>query len=68
MIPLFRDSEIRGYNIFCRHRGERGGGVLVAIKQDIQASRCFDLEREGVELVVVELRNGHDKPVNVYCF
>ena len=60
---FIRDSEILpGYNIFRRDRSERGGGVLVAVKQDIQASRCFDLEREGVQLVVVELRNGHDQP------
>ena len=43
-------------------------GVLVAVKNDIQVCRRNDLEMEGTELFVVELRNGHDKPVLLYCF
>ena len=46
----------------CRDRDSRGGGVLIAVKNTIHASRRIDLERVGTELVVVELRNGHDKP------
>ena len=49
-------------------RDGRGRGVLIAVKNTIHASRRTDLERVGIELVVVELRNGHDKPLLLYCF
>ena len=65
---IFDTEILPGYTIYRRDRGERAGGVLVAIKRDIQSSRRNDLERESTELVVVELRNGHDKPVLLYCF
>ena len=41
---------------------------MIAVKNTIHASRRTDLERVGIELVVVELRNGHDKPLLLYCF
>ena len=65
---IFDTEILPGYTIYRRDRGERAGGVLVAIKRDIQSARRNDLERESTELVVVELRNGHDKPVLLYCF
>ena len=47
-----------GYNVFCRDRTERtGGGVLIAVKADLHASPRLDLERNEIELVVVELNN-----------
>ena len=46
----------------------RAGGVLVAIKCDIQSARRNDLERESTKLVVVELRIGQNKPVLLYYF
>ena len=67
--PTVLDSEILpGYNIFRRDRDDRGGGVLIVVKSTIHASRRIDLEREGTELVVVELRKAHDKPLLLYCF
>ena len=40
-----------GYLIFRRDRvGKTGGGVLVAIKSNIRAIRCTDLQREDLEL------------------
>ena len=65
---IFDTEILPGYTIYRRDRGERAGGMLVAIKRDIQSARRNDLERESTELVVVELRNGHDKPVLLYCF
>ena len=44
------DSEIiPGYSIFRRDREDLGGGVIVAVKGNIQASRRFDLETEDTE-------------------
>lgn len=40
----------------------------MAVKGNIQASRRLDLEREDVELVVVELKRCHEKSVLLYCF
>ena len=65
---IFDTEILPGYTIYRRDRGERAGGVLVAIKCDIQSARRNDLERVTMELVVVELRNGLDKPVLLYCF
>ena len=63
------DNEIiPGYSIFRRDREDLGGGVIVAVKGNIQASRRFDLEREDTELVVVELKRCHEKSVLLYCF
>ena len=41
--------------------GKIGGGVLVAIKNNIHATRRMDLEREDVKLVVVEFTTQHNK-------
>ena len=49
-------------------RGERAGGVLMAVKRDLQSFRRYDSERECIELVVVELWNSHDKPALLHCF
>lgn len=65
---IFDTEILPGYTIYRSDRGARAGGVLVAIKRDIQSARRNDLERESTELVVVELRIGHNKPVLLYCF
>ena len=45
-----------GYSIFRRDRvGKIGGGVLVAVRDNLHATRRFDLEKENMEFVVVEL-------------
>ena len=63
------DNEIiPGYSIFRQDREDLGGGVIVAVKGNTQASRRFDLEREDTELVVVELKRCHEKSVQLYCF
>lgn len=42
---------------------------MIAVKNTIHASRRTDLERLGIELVVVELRNGHTSLyILLYCF
>jgi len=51
----FRDCEI-----LLRDREDLGGGVIVAVKGNIQASRCLDLGREDLGLVVVELKRCHE--------
>ena len=45
-----------GYSIFWRDRvGKIGGGVLVAVKNNIHATRRPDLEKENTEFAAVEL-------------
>ena len=63
------DSEIiPGYSIFRREREDRAGGILIAVKGDIQNSRPPDLEKGGIELVVMDLKEGNTKAVTLYCF
>ena len=58
-----------GYSVFRRDRVEKvGGGVLVAVKANLHATRRPDLERNEIELVVVELNNTNSKPVILYTF
>ena len=51
------DSELLcGYNIFRHDRLARiDGGVLLAAKEDIHATRRCDLECDNIELLVVQL-------------
>jgi len=45
---------LSGYNIYRKDRsGKSGGGVLIAVKHDIQSNRRFDLERDQIEIVAV---------------
>ena len=57
-MPAILDYEIlsTGYDIHRRDRGKekRGGGVLIAVKSDIHATRWSDLET-NCELVAVEV-------------
>ncbi|XP_068692770.1 uncharacterized protein [Montipora foliosa] len=54
----FSDSELQldGYNIFRSERANRrGGGVLLAINSRLSCNRRYDLEIEGVEMLVCEI-------------
>ena len=64
------DSELlAGYSIFRRDRlGRTGGGVLVAVKDTIRTKRRYDLERNNVEFVVVELFQENMKSILLYTF
>ena len=56
-----------GFNIFRQDRtGKIGGGVLIAVKEGLQVTRRSDLERDGVELLVVQLNKANIKPVILY--
>ena len=60
---------LHGYSVFRRDRVEKvGGGVLVAVKANLHATRRLDLERNEIELVVVELNNMNSKSVILYTF
>ena len=60
---------LQGYNIFRKDRtGKIGGGVLVAIKSELEALHHPDLERPDCELVVVQIKNLNSKPVILYTF
>ena len=48
--------------------GRIGGGVLVAVKADIQVTRRHDLEPDNTELIVTELMKSNNKPVIPYTF
>ena len=57
------------FDIFRRDRTVKaGGGVLIAVKEGLQASRRFDLERVGVELIVIQLSKANNKPVIIYVY
>ena len=64
------DAELLpGFNIFRRDRTVKtGGGVLIAVKEGLQASRRFDLERVGVELIAIQLSKANNKPVIIYVY
>lgn len=58
-----------GYNIFRKDRaGKIGGGVLVAVKSEIEVLHRPDLEKSDCELVVVQIKNQNSKPVTLYTF
>ena len=38
------------------------------MKEGLQASRRFDLERVGVELIVIQLSKANNKPVIIYVY
>ena len=48
--------------------GKIGGGVLIAVKEGLQATRCCDLERDGIELLVVRLNKANNKLVILYVY
>ena len=64
------DSEILpGFNVFRKDRkGKIGGGVLIAIKEGLQATRRYDLERDGAEFVVVQLKKLNNSSVILYTY
>ena len=58
-----------GYSIFWRDKvGENGGGVLVAVQNNIHAICWFDLETKNTEFVVVELALNDCKSTLLYTF
>ena len=58
-----------GYSIFRRDRvGKIGGGVLVAVKLNIHATRRLDLENKDTEFVVIELPVENSKSALLYSF
>ncbi|CAB4005603.1 Hypothetical predicted protein [Paramuricea clavata] len=60
---------LAGYSIFRRDRlGRTGGGVLVAVKETIHTKRCYDVERNNVEFVIVELFQENMKSILLYTF
>lgn len=61
----FLSTEIlTGYSIYRKDRtGKTGGGVLIAVKSEIHTRRRSDLERDNIELVVIELTKDNSKPI-----
>ena len=58
-----------GYCVFRRDRVARnGGGVLVAIRENVHATRREDLEMNNVECVAVELKMECKKSTLLYTF
>lgn len=57
-IALITDGEVNisGYVIYCKDRGNRGGGVLVYVTGSCRSKRKKDLEEDGTEIVWVEVR------------
>ncbi len=51
------DLTLNGYHIpFYKHRGARGGGVMLYVKEHIGAIHRTDLERASTEILWVEVR------------
>ena len=42
--------------------------MLIAVKEGLQVTRRIDLERDGVELLVVQLNKTNIKPVILYVY
>ena len=60
---------LQGYNIFRKDRtGKIEGGVLVAIKSELEALHRPDLKRPDCELAVVQIKNLICKPVILCTF
>ena len=64
------DSELLpGFNVFRQDRiGKIGGGVLIGVKEGLQVTRRTDLERDGVQLLVVQLNKANIKPIILYVY
>ena len=64
------DSELLpGFNTSRRDRnGKIGGGVLIAVKERLQATRRCDLERDGAEFVVVQLNKVNNSSLILYTY
>jgi hypothetical protein len=48
--------------------GKIDGGVLIAEKEGLQATRRCDLERNGIELLAVQLNKANNKLVILYVY
>ena len=64
------DSELLpGYSVVRKDRLEKVGvGILIAVKDGIEVNRRCDLERNGAELLVVQLSEANNKAVLLYLF
>ena len=49
-------------------KGEMGGGVLIAVKEELQVTRRCDLERDGAEFVVVQFNKVNTSTVILYTY
>jgi hypothetical protein len=68
-LPGFRNFSGNSPNIFRQDIiGKIGGGVLIAVKEGLQVTRRSDLERDGVELLVVHFNKTNIKPVILYVY
>ena len=66
---ILHSELLQGFNIFRRDRKDKiGGGVLIATKDCLQATRRCDLERDEIVLVVVQLRKTNNKSVILYSY
>ena len=68
---LVQSSEILpnyGSIFRCDRIGRIGGGVLVAVKADIQVTRRHDLEPDKTEVIVIEIMKSSNEPVILYTF
>ncbi len=51
------ELDLNGYQLpFCRHRGSRGGGVMVYVKDEIVAIERPDLNLPNVEMLWLEIK------------
>ena len=66
---LLSSEILTGYSIQRKDRsGKTGGGVLIAVRHDIQSNCRSDLESDQIELVAVELFKDGCKPLILYTF
>ena len=56
------------YDVFCKDRNIHGGGVLIAVKNNLIASRELELEREELESVWCKLQISGSKTLYNCCF
>ena len=62
---MVSDTHLPGY---CNRLARNGGGVLVANRENVHATRQEDLEMNNVECVAVELKMEYNKSTLLYTF
>ena len=59
---------IQGFSVFRKDRNRFGGGVAVHVQDNLPANIRFDLMREDIEAICVQVHLPYLKPILVCCF
>jgi len=62
------DVNIEGFSIFRKVRNQFGGGVAIYVQNDFPAKVRYDLMRDDIEGLCVQVYLPHLKPILICCF